>query len=451
MKQIAILGAGESGLGAALLAKREGYGVWVSDSGQISALRKEALNNAGIGFEEGKHDEERILACDLIIKSPGIPDKAPLIKKAHEEGIPVIDELEFASRYSAGKVIAITGTNGKTTTTLLTYHLLKEAGMDVGLAGNVGKSWASQLIEKDHDWWVIEVSSFQIDGFECFHPYIGMLTNITPDHLDRYEYKMDNYIRSKMSLFKMMNPRGKAIFYKEDPMTQRGLTLKKHRAESYWISLESAQIKGGYSDLTNLDFSVGDIQAKIPVSELSIQGKHNVLNALFAGTAALMAGVNESQLLSGFKSFKNAPHRMELIREVDGVDFVNDSKGTNVESTFYALGSYSRPMVWIAGGVDKGNDYSVLIPLVNQGKVKALICLGKDNEKLKKAFAGVIAEIRETEDIREAVRWGQELGQPGEVVLLSPACASFDLFKNYEDRGEQFRTAVLGLNQKQEA
>lgn len=449
MKQLAILGAGESGLGAALLAKREGYGVWVSDMGTISEERKALLEKAGIGFEEGKHDEEKILSCDLIIKSPGIPDKAPLVKKAHEEGIPVIDELEFASHYSAGKVIAITGTNGKTTTTLLTYHLLKEAGLDVGLAGNVGKSWAGQLVEKDHDWWVIETSSFQIDGFECFRPHIAMLTNITPDHLDRYEYQLDNYILSKMNLFKMMTARDKAIFYKEDSLSQKGLQMKSTKATAYWISLQEKQEKGGFSDGDQLVIKAAQKTAKIPVSGLSIQGKHNILNSLFAGTAALMAGLTEEQLIAGFKTFKNAPHRMELIRTIDGVRFVNDSKGTNVESTFYALGSYTDPMIWIAGGVDKGNDYSVLNDLVRDGKVKALICLGKENEKLKMAFGGLISEIRETQDIREAVAWGQELATEGEVVLLSPACASFDLFKNYEDRGEQFRAAVLALNEKQ--
>ena len=449
MKQLAILGAGESGLGAALLAKREGYGVWVSDMGAISSARKEALIEAGIGFEEGGHDEAKILSSDLIIKSPGIPDKAPLIKKAHEEGIPVIDELEFACHYSAGKVIAITGTNGKTTTTLLTYHLIKEAGLDVGLAGNVGKSWAGQLVDKDHDWWVIETSSFQIDGFMCFRPDIAMLTNITPDHLDRYEYQLDNYIISKMGIFKMMTSRDKAIYYKEDLLSQKGLQIKPAKASAFWISLEEKQEKGGFSDGELLIINAADKTAKIPVSGLSIQGKHNILNSLFAGTAALMAGLTEEQLIAGFKTFKNAPHRMELIRTVDGVRFVNDSKGTNVESTYYALGSYTDPMIWIAGGVDKGNDYTVLHDLVKDGKVKVLICLGTDNEKLKKAFAGMIAEIRETQDIREAVLWGQQLAAKGEVVLLSPACASFDLFKNYEDRGEQFRSAVLNLNENQ--
>ncbi|MFN3998088.1 UDP-N-acetylmuramoyl-L-alanine--D-glutamate ligase [Algoriphagus sp.] len=451
MKQIAILGAGESGLGAALLAKREGYGVWVSDSGMISPDRKNALQDAGIGFEEGGHNESKVLSSDLIIKSPGIPTKAPLVKRAMEEGIPVVDELEFAYRFSAGKVIGITGTNGKTTTTLLTYHLLKEAGYDVGLAGNVGQSWACQLVDKDHDWWVIEVSSFQIDGFQTFKPTIGILTNITPDHLDRYEYKIENYILSKMSLFKNMTSREKGIVFSEDPLTQKGLEMKKLKADLHLISLSKKQEKGGYSDLETLEISANGISVKIPASTLPLSGKHNVLNALFAGSAAMIVGLDEEQLIQGYSTFKNAPHRMELIREVDGVRFINDSKGTNVEATYYALGSFTEPMIWIAGGVDKGNDYSVLNDLVDMGKVKVLICLSTDNEKLKTAFSGIISEIRETQDIRQAVAWGQELADLGEVVLLSPACASFDLFKNYEDRGAQFRNAVLELKEKQKA
>jgi UDP-N-acetylmuramoylalanine--D-glutamate ligase len=451
MKQIAILGAGESGLGAALLAKREGYGVWVSDSGAIATERKMALQDAGIQFEEGGHNEPKILSCDLIIKSPGIPSHASLVKIALEQGIPVIDELEFASHYSAGNVIAITGTNGKTTTTLLTYHLLKEAGIDVGLAGNVGKSWAAQLVEHDRDWWVIEVSSFQIDGFQCFKPTVGILTNITPDHLDRYDYQIEKYIASKMNLFKNMKNREKAIFYLEDKLTQKGLEIKRPKAEMSWISLEKKQEIGGYSDGFTLEMSTGTVSACVPVSDLPIQGKHNLLNSLFAGTAALWVGLNEEQLKNGFRTFKNAPHRMELIIELEGVRFVNDSKGTNVESTYYALGSFPERLIWIAGGVDKGNDYSVLNELVDNGKVKALICLGKDNEKLKKAFSVLIQDIRETEDIKEAVAWGREIADSGEVVLLSPACASFDLFKNYEDRGEQFRKAVLELKETQKA
>jgi UDP-N-acetylmuramoylalanine--D-glutamate ligase len=449
MKRIAILGAGESGLGAALLAKREGYAVWVSDLGSIAETRKNALEHAGIGYEEGKHDEDVILGSDLIIKSPGIPEKAPLVRKAKDLGIPIIDELEFASRFSKGKIIAITGTNGKTTTTLLTYHLLKEAGFNVGLAGNVGQSWAGQLVESDHEWWVIEVSSFQIDGFDTFKPEIGILTNITPDHLDRYNYEMDNYIFSKMRLFKNMSSGEKAIINLDDSFSEKGMGLRKIEAEIFGISLLEKPNQGGFSDGSSLEFRVQGKSIDLPVSDLSIQGKHNILNALCSGLVAMLVGLSREQLASGFRTFKNAPHRMELIREIDGIRFVNDSKGTNVESTFYALGSYKQPMVWIAGGIDKGNDYSVLNDLVSEGKVKALICLGVENDKLKAAFSGLISEIRETKDIREAVVWGKQLANEGEVVLLSPACASFDLFKNYEDRGEQFRAAVVDLKEKQ--
>jgi UDP-N-acetylmuramoylalanine--D-glutamate ligase len=451
MKRLVVLGAGESGLGAALLAKREGYAVFVSDGGNIGEARKMQLQTAGIEFEEGKHTEERIFAADLIIKSPGIPSTVAVVQQAMQKGIAVVDELEFASRYSKGKVIAITGTNGKTTTTLLTYHLLKEAGWDVGLAGNVGKSWAGQLLEGDHAWWVIEISSFQIDGLESLKPHIALLTNITPDHLDRYNYQMERYIDSKMALFKNMASEDFAILNLEDPFSKTGIDRAPIQATIYRISLDEKPSKGGFSEGESLVFEVAGTTATIQVADLTIQGKHNLLNALGAGVAALLAGLNEAQLLSGYQTFKNAAHRMELVRVLDGVRYINDSKGTNVEATFYALGSYKAPMIWIAGGVDKGNDYAVLTPLVGNGQVKALICLGTNNEKLKTAFAPHIAQIRETQDLRQAVAWAQELAEDQEVVLLSPACASFDLFKNYEDRGDQFKAAVAALLQKQSA
>tara|TARA_R110002020_G_scaffold118405_3_gene270637 strand:+ start:903 stop:2252 length:1350 start_codon:yes stop_codon:yes gene_type:complete len=446
MKKIVILGAGESGLGAAMLARQKGYAVFVSDEGQISSARKAEMERLKIDFEEGKHSQEKILSADLIIKSPGISPKAELVAKASIIGIPIIDELEFAFGYSKGKVIAITGTNGKTTTTLLTYHLMKEAGLDVGLAGNVGKSWAGQLLETDHDWWVIECSSFQIDGFVDFKPAVAILCNITPDHLDRYDYKIDNYIDSKFGIFKNMTSEDQAILFAEDGLTNQGLKTTSINASMLWISALEEQKAGAWTDGETLNYAVAEKSVRVPVDSLALKGKHNLLNALCAGTAALIAGVSDVDLMLGFQTFKNAPHRMEQIREVDGVKFINDSKGTNVEATAYALASYDSPLIWIAGGVDKGNDYTVLAPLTE--KVKSLICLGKDNEKLKKAFAAEIADIRETQDIAEAVNWGQELGQSGDVVLLSPACASFDLFKNYEDRGMKFRVAVENLKPK---
>lgn len=444
MKRIAIIGAGESGLGAALLAKKEGYAVFVTDAGVISESRKVRLQTEGIDFEEGTHTEEKVLHSDLIIKSPGIPEKAPLIQKAIQEGIAVIDELEFASRFSKGKVIAITGTNGKTTTTLLTYHLMKDAGLDVGLAGNVGQSWAAQLVDQDYDWWVLECSSFQIDGMISIRPAIGMLTNITPDHLDRYDYQVEKYMLSKVSLFKNQLKEDFAVYCPEDPISLKGFDSVKIKAQMLPVSLKSQLENGASLAGETLVIQVNEKKVSIPESALPLKGKHNVLNTLFASTAAVLAGVTEGQLLEGLKSFKNAPHRMEPVGEINGVSFINDSKGTNVEATYYALGSFQNPLIWIAGGVDKGNDYSVLLPETN-GKVKALICLGKDNEKLKKAFSGSISEIRETQKIAEAVRWGLDMGVAGDTVLLSPACASFDLFKNYEDRGNQFRSAVQEL------
>lgn len=442
MKKITILGAGESGLGAAMLAKRNGYAVWVSDAGKISEDRKVSLHQHEISFEEGGHSLDQILTAELIIKSPGIPPKSPVITSALGLGIPVIDELEFASQFSTGKIIAITGTNGKTTTTLLTYHLLQHAGLDVGLAGNVGKSWARQLIDKDHDWWVIECSSFQIDGFLRFSPSIAILTNITPDHLDRYDYQIEKYIDSKFGLFKNMDSNTYSILNPNDRLTEQGLRF--HQLKSKIIPFSSTfsfSGNGAFSDSSTLYFTAEKKSATTEIDFISIKGTHNVLNSLCAGTAALLAGVTPEILNEGFNTFQNAPHRMELIREIDGIQFFNDSKGTNVESTAYALTSFKNQLIWIAGGIDKGNDYESILSTVTS-QVKCLICLGRDNEKLKKAFALVVPQILETTDISEAIRWGYEIGLPGDIVLLSPACASFDLFKNYEDRGDQFRNHV---------
>jgi len=443
-KTIAILGAGESGVGAALLAKREGYAVWVSDMGSISEPRKNMLNAAGIPFEEGQHTADRILSADEIIKSPGIPDEVPLIREAKSKRIPVIDELEFAFRFSKGKVIAITGTNGKTTTTLLTYHLLKKAGRDVGLAGNIGQSWAGQLVDGDRAWWVIEVSSFQLDGFRDFKPAIAILTNITPDHLDRYAYKLENYIASKLSIFKNMGPKEVAVYFSDDANIQSGMELSQSNALFYGMSLQNEVEKGGYFNGTQIRLKLQEINIEINKEDVVLKGAHNLLNVMCAASAALTAGVKEEIIREGLKDFKNAPHRMEFVELINDITFINDSKGTNVDATYYALQSFEQPLIWIAGGVDKGNDYTLLYPVMGE-KVKVLICLGKENEKLKTAFAGKIKTIKETESISEAAVWSLALGSPGDVVLLSPACASFDLFKNYEDRGEQFKAVVKTL------
>lgn len=444
MKKIAILGAGESGIGAALLAAAKGYQVLVSDAGEIRLDRKKILEEKGIAFEEGGHSMAQILDCGEIIKSPGIPFENEVVKAAKERGIEIIDELEFAFGFSSGKVIAITGTNGKTTTTLLTYHLLKKAGLDVGLAGNVGKSWAGQLVDEDHDWWVLEVSSFQIDGFSTFRPHIAVVTNITPDHLDRYGYHLDNYIHSKLNLLKNMDENDHFIYYREDANIWRGLNELIVNSEIHQVSLEKIVKNGSFFNGREVKVNFRDKMVTVPESEMALRGKHNMINVMCALNVALIAGAGEQDMLSGLKDFKNAPHRMELVDEIDGVLFVNDSKGTNVDATAYALEAFKQPKVWIAGGVDKGNDYEVLNNEV-KAHVKVLICLGKDNEKLKAAFDGVVAEILETQDIEEAVKWGFEKSKDGEVVLLSPACASFDLFKNYEDRGDQFKAAVKKL------
>ncbi|MBD8490206.1 UDP-N-acetylmuramoyl-L-alanine--D-glutamate ligase [Echinicola sp. CAU 1574] len=444
MKGIAILGAGESGVGAALLAKKNGYDVFVSDGGKISENRKNTLDEAGISYEEGQHTQERILGQGEIIKSPGIPFTNVIVSAAIEQGIPVIDELEFAYGFTKGKVIAITGTNGKTTTTLLTYHLMKKSGLDVGMGGNVGKSWASQLVGEDHDWWVLEVSSFQIDGFKTLKPKIAVLTNITPDHLDRYEYKLENYIHSKLNLLKQMDGDDDFIYFREDQNIWKGLNELVIQPKVHEVSLEKIVKDGSFFNGSEVKVNFNDHMLAIPESEMALKGDHNMLNVMCAVNAALLAGANEEAVKTGLADFKNAPHRMEKVGEINGVVFVNDSKGTNVDATIYALSAYKEPLIWIAGGVDKGNDYEVTIPKV-RGHVKTLICLGKNNEKLKAAFEGVIPEILETQKVTEAVKWGLEKGEMGDVVLLSPACASFDLFKNYEDRGDQFREAVIKM------
>lgn len=447
MKKITILGAGESGIGAALLANVQGYKVFVSDVGSISASRKALLDEKEIEFEEGQHTIEKILSGDEVVKSPGIPFDRGVVKQIIENGIPVIDELEFARRYSKGKTIAITGTNGKTTTTLLTYHLLKTAGLDVGLAGNVGRSWAAQILEEDHDWWTLEVSSFQIDGFKDFKPNIAVVTNITPDHLDRYGYSLEKYIHAKLQLLKNMDKNDHLIYFREDENIRKGLGEMEVSPQVHEVSLKEISNNGGYYDQRNVRIVFEEEEFTVPYEEISLVGSHNLINVMCALNVALITGADWAKLRKGLMDFENAPHRMERVEEIGGVLFINDSKGTNVDATAYALSSFKEPLIWIAGGVDKGNDYTQLYPFVN-GHVKMLICLGKDNEKLKQAFSGLLVEIVETQDIKEAVKMALEKGVKGDVVLFSPACASFDLFRNYEDRGDQYKEAVRNLKNK---
>lgn len=445
-ERVVILGAGESGTGAALLAKAKGYEVFVSDQGAIKDNYRDDLVRNKIDFEEGKHSEEKVLNASLIIKSPGIPEKAEIIKKARTKGIEIIDEIEFGFRFIQGKVIAITGTNGKTTTTLLTYHLLKAAGFSVALAGNVGESLARKVAHGNHDWYVLEISSFQLDGTKTFKPAIGILLNITPDHLDRYEYKMENYVASKFRIMQNMDATDHFIYYADDTMISAALKTQKPTPHLVSISLKGKNQV--YYDGAVMQFSF-DESFSVAQSDTTLKGPHNLINTMAAVSAAHLAGAKLKAIREGLKTFRNAPHRLEHVGTINGVDFINDSKATNVDSVVYALGSYNQPLIWIAGGIDKGNDYNLIKEDVSK-KVKTLICLGTENDKLRNFFGGVVKTIRETQNVSALVRMALQEAKPGDVVLLSPACASFDLFKNYEDRGDQFRKAVQELKKEVE-
>ncbi|MBS1681308.1 MAG: UDP-N-acetylmuramoyl-L-alanine--D-glutamate ligase [Bacteroidetes bacterium] len=448
IERIAIVGAGESGTGAALLAKTKGLEVFVSDQGTIKEKYKNELQAHSIAFEEGQHTEEKILNATTIIKSPGIPDKADIIKKAKSKNIEIIDELEFAFRYLSGKIIAITGTNGKTTTTLLTFHLLKSAGLNVALAGNVGESLARKVAFENHDWYVVEVSSFQLDGIKTFRPHIGILLNITPDHLDRYEYQMQNYINSKFRLIQSMQNHDQFIYYFDDPIIKAEVERRKIVPDSLKVSLTNSDAQAHF-DGRVMFFDLGHNLFSIAQQDTTLKGPHNLINTMASVAAVYSAGISMDSIKAGLKTFKNAPHRLESVATINGVEFVNDSKATNVDSVIYALGSYNGSLVWIAGGIDKGNDYKLIEDQVRK-KVKVLVCLGKDNSKLFQAFEGVVRVICETQSMQEAVSLSLKVARPGDVVLLSPACASFDSFKNYEDRGDQFREAVLELKKEVE-
>jgi UDP-N-acetylmuramoylalanine--D-glutamate ligase len=446
-ERVVILGSGESGTGAAILAKAKGFDVFVSDQGQIKEKYKDELISHSVAFEEGAHSEDKILNASLVIKSPGIPEKADIIKKVKAANISIIDEIEFAFRYVEGsKVIAITGTNGKTTTTLLTYHLMKEAGFKVALAGNVGFSMARQVTAKKFDWYVLEMSSFQIDGIETFRPDIAVLLNITPDHLDRYGYIMQNYVNSKFNLLKNMTAQEEFIYYADDVVIGGEIASRPIVPKKVPVSLKPESSSPVKYNGEKMIFSLKD-EFSIKQLDTTLKGPHNLINTMAAVSAVHLAGVTVEAIRSGLTTFKNAPHRLEPVGVIKGVEYINDSKATNVDSVVYALGSYEKPLVWIAGGIDKGNDYNLIREAV-QKKVKALICLGKDNEKLHKAFDGVVPVIEETQSVKELVRIALKLAKEGDVVLLSPACASFDLFKNYEDRGTQFREAVQELKKE---
>lgn len=448
-ERIVILGGGESGTGAAILAKAKGYDVFVSDQAPLKDNYRNDLIEHGIAFEEGGHTEEKVLSANLIIKSPGIPKKTDIVKKAKAKKIAIIDEIEFACRYLKGKIIAITGTNGKTTTTLLTYHLLKTAGLNVALAGNVGESLARKVAGSDHEWYVLEISSFQLDGTKKFHPHIGVLLNITPDHLDRYDNKMANYVNSKFRLIKNMTSKDYFIYFVDDKVSGDEARQRSTEAYRVEISLDPEAITSAHFDGKKMVFQFGKKKFKIAQSETTLKGIHNLVNTMAAVSAAYLAKVPDAMIKEGLKTFKNAPHRLESIATINGVEFVNDSKATNVDSVIYALGSYDQPLIWIAGGQDKGNDYNLIKEEVKK-KVKTLICLGRDNTKLKNFFGDVVPKVLDSHDVKSVVKMALENAKQGDVVLLSPACASFDLFKNYMDRGDQFRNAVLQLKDEKE-
>lgn len=440
---IVVLGAGESGIGSAILAQAKGFEVFVSDMSEIKPHYKEELIRRNIDFEEKQHTMKKILDAELVVKSPGIPEKAPVIKALREKGTPIISEIEFAGRYCKAKTICITGSNGKTTTTMLTYHILTEAGYNVGLAGNVGKSFAWQVAESDHDYYVIELSSFQLDGMYDFRADIAILLNITPDHLDRYEYKFQNYIDSKFRILQNMGPQQHFIYWTEDPVLKAEMAKRNPQMTIHGFADE--QIEGNEATVLNDILTIKSIGLEMNTEEITIKGRHNMYNSMAAGIAAGLVGIDKEVIRKAFTSFRGVEHRLEYIATIRGVRYINDSKATNVNSCWYALQSMRTPVVLILGGTDKGNDYSEIIDLVRE-KVHTLVFMGLDNKKLNDYFrANCSCKIIDTDNLKDAVNACYEVARDGDTVLLSPCCASFDLFKNYENRGDLFKEAVRKL------
>ena len=442
--KLVILGGGESGVGAAILGAKKGFEVFLSDFGEIKEEYKSVLQQRGLKYEEKQHTEAIILDADLVVKSPGIPEKAPIIVKLREKGIQVISEIEFAGRYTKAKTICITGSNGKTTTTLLTYEILKRAGLNVGLAGNVGKSFALQVAEENFDYYVIELSSFQLDGMVDFRADIGVLMNITPDHLDRYDYKMQNYTDSKMRITQNQTPDDWFVYCADDPIILDEIAKRVIKARMVPFTIMKIQTEGAWVENDMMKINVNNKTFDMTIYELALQGKHNLNNSMAAGISASILQLRKEGIRECLSDFQGVEHRLERFLRVHNIEFINDSKATNVNSVWYALESMNTPVIWIVGGVDKGNDYSMLFDLVKE-KVKAIVCLGKDNSKIISEFEGKVKEIVDTKSIEEAVRSAYFLAEKGDTVLLSPACASFDLFKNYEERGRQFKDAVRNL------
>ena len=442
--KILVLGAGESGTGAALLAASKGYDVFVSDSGTIKPAFKARLQENKIVFEEKGHHENILSNVAEIIKSPGIPDQAPLIIKAKEKGIAVISEIEFAARFTSAKMIGITGTNGKTTTTGLVQHMLKNAGIDSCMAGNIGNSFAYEVMQNDHEYFTLELSSFQLDGMEKFRANIAILLNITPDHLDRYDYDITKYAASKMKILMNQQKEDVIIWCMDDPISQQMMKNTRLQQEVYAISLYGKGHEGAWLEGNTIVFNIKGKNFTMTIEELALQGKHNVYNSMAAGITGSLIGLRKQSIKDSLASFENIDHRMEIVTNIHGIEFINDSKATNVNSAWWALENQHKPIIWIAGGIDKGNDYTKLYD-VAKSNIKALICLGVDNQKLIEAFKGIIPIIMEAGSAKEAVDQAYLMAEKDEVVILSPACASFDLFENYEDRGNQFKDAVNAL------
>jgi UDP-N-acetylmuramoylalanine--D-glutamate ligase len=443
--RLVVLGGGESGVGTAILGKQKGYDVLVSDFGKIKDSYKEVLTNNEIIWEDEKHTEALILNADVVMKSPGIPEKAPIVKKLIEKGISVISEIEFAAQFTNAITVGITGSNGKTTTTLLTYHVLKQGGLNVGLAGNIGKSFAWQVAENKHDVYVLELSSFQLDGIINYKPHIAIITNISPDHLDRYNYDYSLYIASKFRITKNQTDADYLIYDYEDGAIDNWLSENTIKANKVPFSLsEKFENNGAFLEENKINSTINKELFTMQINELALEGKHNIKNAMAATAVAQLLNIRKQTIRESLTNFQGAEHRLEKVLKIQGVQYVNDSKATNVNSVFYALDSMTTPTVWIVGGVDKGNDYDELMPLVRE-KVKAIICIGVDNTKISNAFNNVVDIMVETTSMAEAVQIAKRLAEKGDTVLLSPACASFDLFENYEDRGNQFKQAIYNL------
>lgn len=442
-KKIVVLGAGESGVGTALLAQAKGYDVFVSDKGTIKENYKQSLIDNNVTFEEQQHTESKILDADVVMKSPGIPDKAPLVKQLRENGTKVISEIEFASEFTNATCVAITGSNGKTTTARLTHFIL-EKELEVGLGGNIGDSFALQVLQKDAPNYVLEISSFQLDDCYAFNPKIAIITNITPDHLDRYDYKLENYVASKFRIIQNHTEKDVLIYDADDEILNEYINTHDIKSTLIPFSLVKTFKNGAYLSDNNLTITLENNTFSMPTKDLALNGNHNIKNAMAAATVASLLKIRKQTIRESLENFQGVEHRLENVLKINKVQYINDSKATNVNATYYALESMEAPTVWIVGGVDKGNNYKELFPFVNE-KVKAIICLGKDNEKLKENFSGMVDILVETEYMSEAVKIAYKIAEAGDNVLLSPACASFDLFENYEDRGRQFKASVRNL------